>query len=373
MSTPNNVPPPPRLLSFDDLPALVPLPIQSFRATSTNTNLKIERLQKSKAHLITTCIISAVYVTYVMMTYGSLTTLNINGILSKLLTPLLNLIPGFETLTPIIHIAQNILFMLNNLVTTMGSTVIEIIPILAEYIAGLWMYVGPYLQITGSAAWLMNFIPSKNSIFNTEWLTKMFPERSDIITKTTTMLTSVIEHYNTTLQKIKSYTPKMNNITKSITAIFNPIQKKVESMKRAPMVLFTKMQELHYRLYYTIYDKLGGIMKVEEYGIEDYQKWLIGTMRVLSTVKYTTAGPTSLSSRAKTIKRLQKEPVKQLTGTVRRGTKKKPRGAPSRPVSRATRAVLKSRKPTLRRALSTAMYPNPQEQKGYRSEGKKKK
>ena len=323
------------------------------------------------AHIVTMCVLSAIYITYALMTITSLDALGIPELLTKLLAPLSNIVgSSFNT---IITIAATIVGELMNLMSEIGEQVVTVIlPILGNYIGKLWGIVLPYISLTGSAAWMARFIPnpkSKDSILSKLGLSKLLPKQEDIITFTTDILKSVNDGYNMVMSFTSS---KGSQVDKLQHKIENTLLTSKKTVTKGLLDMKTYVESLHYRLYYMIYDQLYKFMEVAPYTPEDYRKWLLGTMRVFPKIKYTTARPTSLLSRkATTRKRLQKSMgVKPLQETVRRGTQKKRRGLPSRPVSRS---VLKSRNPRLRRTLSTAMYPQSMEPMGYRSEGKKKK
>lgn len=323
-----------------------------------------------EAHIVTMCVLSAIYITYALMTISSFQALGITELLTQLLTPLRSIVGS--SINAIISISSNFVDELINLMSEVGEQVVTVIlPIIGEYIGKLWGIVVPYISLTGSAAWVARFIPgsnpkSKDSILSKLGLSKLLPKQENIITFTTDILKSVNDGYNMVMQFTSSGGSKADKIQNKIE---NALLTSKKTVTKGLFDAKTYVESVHYRLYYMIYDQLYKFMEVAPYTPVDYQRWIIGTMRVFPTVKYTTTRQSSLSSRkTKTKKRLQKGPVKPLKTLRGRPRTQTQRGGPSRPVSRPT---LNSKTPRLRRTLSTAMYPTT-ERIGYRSEGKKK-
>ncbi len=332
-----------------------------------------KKIQNS--HIVTMCVLSAVYITYAAMTISSIQALGITELLTQLLAPLSSIVGS--SINVIISISSNIVVELMGLMSVAGEQVVTIIlPIIGEYIGKLWGIVYPYITLTGSVAWLARFFPnpdSEDSFLSKIGLSKLLSElspkgrRENIITFTTDILKSVNDGYNMIMNFTSSGGSKADKIQNKIE---NALLTGKKTVTKGFLNMKNYVESVHYRLYYMIYDSLYKFMKVEPYTPQDYQHWIVGTMSVFAGTKYTTARESSFISRKRTHKkkRLQKGSVKPLTGTVRPKTQQKRRGNPSRPISRS---ALKSNTPRLRRTLSTAMYPTT-ERIGYRSEGKKK-
>ena len=335
--------------------------------------------QIQNSHIVTMCVLSAVYITYAAMTISSIQALGITELLTQLLAPLRSIVGS--SINVIISISSNIVVELMGLMSVAGEQVVTVIlPIIGEYIGKLWGIVYPYITLTGSVAWLARFFPNPDSedsflskIGLSKLLSELSPKGENIITFTTGILESVNNGYNMVMRVTSLGGSKADNLQHKIE---NTILTGKKTVTKGFLNMKNYVESVHYRLYYMIYDRLYKFMKVAPYTPEDYQNWIVGTMRVFTGIKYTTARESALINRKKT-KRLQRstiKPVNPFEGSIRgvaRPSAKPKRGGPSRPISRYT---LKSKTPRLRRTLSTAKAINPNNIKpnGYRSEGKKK-